>query len=388
MKKIIAICLSLIMVSSVGLSVSAGNDNIENDAQLIDYAKNVTSMFREPDGFVGAMEYDTVKYMLADISGDGKNELLAVGGYVDYGGGDEAYYYMEVFENDNGKINKIYSADTGGYSGRESGFALYNNDIYIYEAHYQLFYTLLLQYKNGNWEEQHKIEQINDWIGEEPTVYKFDGVEIDWDTYMSYEDIIKGVYDELLTWDELQNKYYNSLKYPSEWAKTDIEKAKQYGIIDDTEHYYLDNINREQFAELIVNGIEKALKVSAKADNAFTDTDNQAVNKAYAMGIVTGTGEGIFSPEAKITRQEIATMLYRAIKYAQKATGNTYIEESTDLSNYSDKGSVSEWAKTAVGSLAKRGIIKGVSDTEIAPLHNTTYEQAAILVVRVYEMLK
>ncbi|MDD6484579.1 MAG: S-layer homology domain-containing protein, partial [Clostridiales bacterium] len=378
-------CLSLIMVSSVGLSVSAGNDNIENDAQLIDYAKNVTSMFREPDGFVGAWEYNTVKYMLADISGDGKNELLAVG-YTDYD--DESYSYMEVFENDNGKINKIYSADTGGYGGLQVRFASYNNDIYIYEYHYHLFFGVLLQYKNGNWEEQHKEEEIIDLYGEGPTVFKLDGVEIDGDAYRAYEESIKDIYDEFLTWDELQNKYYNSLKYPSEWAKTDIEKAKQYGIIDDTEHYYLDNINREQFAELIVNGIEKALKVSAKADNAFTDTDNQAVNKAYAMGIVTGTGEGIFSPEAKITRQEIATMLYRAIKYAQKATGNTYIEESTDLSNYSDKGSVSEWAKTAVGSLAKRGIIKGVSDTEIAPLHNTTYEQAAILVVRVYEMLK
>lgn len=174
----------------------------------------------------------------------------------------------------------------------------------------------------------------------------------------------------------------------SAWATDELKKAQQADLIvnglgDD----YTKNISRSQFARLVVNMTEKALGAAlpTPAGSPFADTSDEWVLKANAAGIVQGISDTAFNPDANITREQIATMFYRAIAYLQQENKKAALASGGDLSAYSDAGQVSAWAKDAVTALAHNDIMKGTSDTQLAPQGTATIEQSILLVVRVYE---
>ncbi len=176
---------------------------------------------------------------------------------------------------------------------------------------------------------------------------------------------------------------------PSEWAEPEVSKALKYELIDNGEHFYRAYITREQFAELIVKCVDKLTDGKVKKiPNKFRDTDNEKIDKAYSMGIVAGIDDNTFAPNNNITRQEIAAMMHRAIKYVESKNNKSYLTDNTTLSGFTDSEQVSEWAREDVGTLVNNNIIVGTSDTTISPLSNTTIEQAVLLDVRIYELMK
>ena len=177
---------------------------------------------------------------------------------------------------------------------------------------------------------------------------------------------------------------------PSDWAETEVNKALENGLINDEDGiFYRDDINREQFAELITVCVDKLVDTSSvEKAAAFVDSDNEQVLRAAAMGIVAGVGDNKFAPTQKITRQEIAAMMHRAIKYVESAKGTSYLNANSDISKFEDADKVSDWAKESVGTLVNNQIIFGTSDTEISPLDNTTIEQAILLDVRIFDLMK
>jgi len=167
----------------------------------------------------------------------------------------------------------------------------------------------------------------------------------------------------------------------SNWADAEVEKARNEGFVTtSTDSYYTYDITRCSAAELVVNLVEKAMGrplIPANADR-FTDTDDELVLKAAAAGIISGTGNGsTFSPNALITREQLATMVYRAMG----CVGQTSHLKGA-LTAYADGGAVSNWAASAVAALAGTGIMKGTSDTMLSPKDNATVEQAILLMLR------
>lgn len=75
---------------------------------------------------------------------------------------------------------------------------------------------------------------------------------------------------------------------------------------------------------------------------------------AGRQGVVTGVGDGAFSPFANVTRQEIAVILYR---YAQLAGCN--MNQPADLSGFEDSGAVASWAKEGISWAVGAGILGG-----------------------------
>ena len=176
---------------------------------------------------------------------------------------------------------------------------------------------------------------------------------------------------------------------PSDWAQSEIDKAVGYGLIDSNTNYsYQNNITREQFAELIVTCVEKLVDTSyLDYAQPFIDSSNPQVLKAASMGIVSGVGDNYFAPEQNITRQEIAVMMYRAIKYVENWAGTAYIQDDTWLDGYIDSDMISDWAYEAMAALINNQILFGTGDAAIAPLDNTTVEQAILLDVRIFERM-
>ena len=95
--------------------------------------------------------------------------------------------------------------------------------------------------------------------------------------------------------------------------------------------------------------------------------------------MVNGVGDGKFEPEGKITREQMATILFR---YAEKKGIDT--SKRGDLTAFPDAEQISGYAKDAVQWAVGEGIING-SDGKLLPQDNATRAQVAAILMRFIE---
>lgn len=175
----------------------------------------------------------------------------------------------------------------------------------------------------------------------------------------------------------------------SNWAKEEFDIANSLGLVPPLTDRpaFTGSITREQFAELIVNLVEKVLgkQIDTAPSDTFIDSSNVAVLKAYEAGIIAGVGEGKFAPKDTTNREQIATMIYRATQYLTGQTGKTLTPNAGSIEMFTDKASISGWAVEGVGKLAANDIMKGTSDTTASPQDACTVEQSIVLIYRVYQ---
>ena len=169
----------------------------------------------------------------------------------------------------------------------------------------------------------------------------------------------------------------------SKWAVDEVQEAIFDKLTTDKVlKDFQKDITREEFCEIVVNMYEGVTKTVAEAaaDTTFTDTKNEFTLKANKLGIVEGVGEGRFDSDAAITRQEIATMLFRAVK-AIDPEGDYAVAQPKV---FGDSASVDTWAKEGVDYFASKEIIKG-DGTNFLPLNNCNCEEAIVLVKRIFD---
>lgn len=119
--------------------------------------------------------------------------------------------------------------------------------------------------------------------------------------------------------------------------------------------------------------------------NGFTDVPadqwyTQAVAWAAQNGIVNGVGNNKFDPDAKITREQLAAVLYR---YAGKVGMD--VTARADLKLFPDAGSVSAYATDALSWCVANGIVNGTLEHGTAyldPQGSATRAQVATLMSR------
>ena len=109
-----------------------------------------------------------------------------------------------------------------------------------------------------------------------------------------------------------------------------------------------------------------------------------AICWAYDYGIVRGVTEDEFRPDAPITREQMATMLFNYSSRHGAADSSTY----GSLSGFDDAGSVSKFARTPMKWAVGTGIIQGVSDSELCPKSIATRAQAAAILVRLSKLVR
>lgn len=169
----------------------------------------------------------------------------------------------------------------------------------------------------------------------------------------------------------------------SDWAKVEVDRAKELNLVTEScAHYQTFSITREQFAELVVNYLEKTTgQVIAPAPvNTFSDTESEAIRKAFAAGVVQGMGDGVFGPGRPLTREQLATMLWRSLEKAGIS------ESSADLTIYADGEKVSSWAADALSNLVGHGIMAGTGAHTLSPQMSCTVEQALLLLTRTIDI--
>ncbi|HAA89566.1 MAG: S-layer domain-containing protein [Thermoanaerobacterales bacterium 50_218] len=149
-------------------------------------------------------------------------------------------------------------------------------------------------------------------------------------------------------------------------------------------------VTRAQFATFLVRVLGLSLQkspVPVFQDVPPSHWGHAAVETAYRAGLVSGVGEGRFEPERKITRQEMAVMVVRALKRCGVDVGVTGEQKEQIYSGYTDADQVSEWAKDAVAVCLKKGIIRGRTQSMIAPMSNATRAEAVVVLKNLLEYL-
>lgn len=172
----------------------------------------------------------------------------------------------------------------------------------------------------------------------------------------------------------------------SEWAEPELKEASKENLIPEIfdEANLTKNITRKEFAHTVVKMYEKITgqKAVPIAKNPFTDTKDKEVLKAYNIGITNGTSNTTFSPDALITREQMATMMTRALTKAGKDTSRP---ESAKL--FADDSEFSEYAKDSIYYMSSIEIIKGVGENKFNAKGNASREQALAISIRCVKKL-
>lgn len=134
-------------------------------------------------------------------------------------------------------------------------------------------------------------------------------------------------------------------------------------------------LTRGQFIVMLM----RAYDISPDTDQAdnFSDAGNAYYTgylaAAKRLGISAGVGNNMYMPEKEITRQEMFTLLYNALKVIgrlpQGNSGKTF-------SDFSDADRIALWAGEAMASLVEAGIIAG-SGGRLNPANTTTRAEMA-----------
>ena len=161
------------------------------------------------------------------------------------------------------------------------------------------------------------------------------------------------------------------------WALDAVENLYQKKIVSGTGDGKFSphqKVKREEMAKMLVD-----LTGYAKENTAlpFYDASSDAwyypyLCAAYANSVISGITENEFGIGMEITREQAAALVYRILK-------NQNVEMPGTEFRFADDGEIGEWAKEAVYALYSIGAINGKSTSQFAPKETMTRVEAAVL---------
>ncbi|CAM3634357.1 WG repeat-containing protein [Marinicrinis lubricantis] len=159
----------------------------------------------------------------------------------------------------------------------------------------------------------------------------------------------------------------NPLDTPSGWAKSEVKAASALGVIPvDIEYGYQNDITRADFSKLALQlfsvkmnkSVDELLQEAGKTIQGMeiTDTYDETVLAAHALGIINGTGPHKLNPNGFITRQEAAVMLTRVANMLHIPAGGKSLF-------FTDEALMGSWAKQGIGFIST--IKDGTNDAAV-----------------------
>ena len=188
------------------------------------------------------------------------------------------------------------------------------------------------------------------------------------------------------TEDELDTYLLRFKDMKNHWAREDVEYMAELGIVNGDENDKFrpeDRVSRAEFATMI----SKAMGLdTTKYENSFFDVVSDDWYSGYVQTVRSNDYmseyDGLFKPNADITREEIA----RVIVAAYNSKTNTKLEKGKSL-YFNDLDDISYWAYDYIVEAADMGFIYGITDELFAPKQPATRAQAAVMIKRVYDKL-
>ncbi|MGG4216458.1 S-layer homology domain-containing protein [Paenibacillus sp. FSL L8-0638] len=174
------------------------------------------------------------------------------------------------------------------------------------------------------------------------------------------------------------------------WAKADIELLAAKGIVDGSVKGIFKPskpVTRAEFAAMLV----RALGLEERATPLFRDTVKGSwyggyLSAAYSAGLVKGYEDGGFRPESRISRQEMALLVYQALQYTGHVSVSSKNEQT--LEGYADRSSIAAWAQNAVATVTAQGLAKGMDTGRYEPHATATRAEAVAMIKRLLQKIE
>ena len=168
------------------------------------------------------------------------------------------------------------------------------------------------------------------------------------------------------------------------WYADAVQYVYEKGIMNGTSTTSF-SPNETTTRAMIVTMLHRLEDTPSAVSSGFTDVAAgawyaDAVAWAAANGVVNGISDSSFAPETAITREQLATILYR---YAQLKGYDVSV--SGNLSGYADVSQISEYAITAMQWANENGLITGNTATTLNPQGNATRAEVATILMRFIE---
>ncbi len=171
------------------------------------------------------------------------------------------------------------------------------------------------------------------------------------------------------------------------WYSDAVEYVFENGIMKGVgdERFNPDGTTTRGMIVTILHRLEG--EPAVRSGNPFSDVENgmwytNAIIWAAEEGIVEGYGNGKFGPMDKITREQLATMLHRYAKYKGY---DMSVGEDTNILSYSDFEDISKWAVESIQWACGAGLIKGRTESTIAPQGKANRAETATIIMRFLE---
>ena len=140
-------------------------------------------------------------------------------------------------------------------------------------------------------------------------------------------------------------------------------------------------LTRAQVAQALYNlaGQPKTKLTDSFSDVPVTHQARTAIAWAEKTGIMEGVGGGKFSPDRSVTRQEAATLLTRQ----RKLSGEDTAADGSIVKQFTDGGTIADWAAAGVAYCAKTGLVQGKPGKVFAPKSTITRAEMATIMQRI-----
>ena len=180
-----------------------------------------------------------------------------------------------------------------------------------------------------------------------------------------------------------EGRYIHTDVTPDHWSYAAVEFCYRQGIVNgisDTLFGRDDPILRRDFVVMLHNAMGKP---SVSGSSGFTDVEagtyyDQPITWASGIGLIEGVADGLFSPNAPITREQAATILYRAMPLFGLDAPQA---DLSVLNQFADQAQISGYAREPLAVLVALGIFNG-SDIGLEPQDTLTRAEMAALLYR------
>lgn len=168
------------------------------------------------------------------------------------------------------------------------------------------------------------------------------------------------------------------------WAEYNIQKALENGVTggyEDNTFRPGKSVTRAEFCKFVI----AAMGLSPVQNPELTFSDRRKIPewargyiaRAVNEGIISGYDDNTFRADREISRQEMASMLIRALKLQAEARAR----QNYSL-NFQDVGQIQSWAKGAVVLAVEKGLISGYADNSFGPARKATRAEAITMIVK------
>ncbi len=174
------------------------------------------------------------------------------------------------------------------------------------------------------------------------------------------------------------------------WYYDEVIAVYEAGIMEGKTSTTFDptaNMSRAEFVTVLCRLSDESYE--GKGNNlSFSDTAKEAWYADYvAWGVETEMVKGLpdnkFAPNRAVSRQELAVFIDRFISYI-----NTSLSDNSKIDTFADADKVADYAKEAVETMRKSGIITGDENGYFNPKSSASRAEVATVVTRILTLIE